>query len=64
MTEREIFERIEEIIASYGGRKLDELLGPKQLTPEKLFELRGKAQACKELAGAFRSTLGYDPEQF
>ena len=64
MLEREIFERIEEVIASITARKMDQILGPKEQTTEKLFELRGQAQACKEIAAGLRNALGYHPEDF
>lgn len=64
MTEREVFEKLEEILASYGGRQIEMLIGHKDLTPEQLYEYRGKAKACKELAGTLRNTLGYSPEEF
>lgn len=64
MTEREIYEKVEDVISSYGTRRIEELLSHKELTQEKLFELRGRAQACKEIAGALRNILGYDPETF
>lgn len=60
--EREIFEKLEEILAGYGGRQIEMIVSHKDLSPEQLFELRGKAKACKELAGSLRNTLGYDPE--
>lgn len=64
MTEREVYEKLEEILASYGGRQIELLLGHKEMTPEHLFELRGKAKACRELAGTLRNTLGYHPDNF
>lgn len=64
MTEREIYERIEEIIGSIATRKMDMLLGPKEMDTDKLLTLRGQAQACKEIVGALRNTLGYSPEEF
>lgn len=64
MTEREIYEKIEEVLASYGGKKLDILCGPKHLSHEEMFELRGMTRACKELAQSLRNALGYNVEDF
>lgn len=64
MTEREVFEKLEEILASYGARQMDLLTSHKEVSVEMLFEYRGKAKACKEIAGALRNSLGYSPEEF
>lgn len=64
MANREVYEKLEEILASYGGKQIELLVGHKDITPEQLFEYRGKAKACKEIAGILRNTLGYDPEGF
>ncbi len=63
MNQREIYEKIEETISSYGNRRVEDMLSRKAYTTEQLHELRGRAQACKEIAGAIRNALGYTVEE-
>lgn len=54
-------EAVEEVFRTYQERRFSTIVGPKGLTDEELREVRGQAQACRELRVQIRNVLGYTP---
>lgn len=58
-TVHEVVESIEEVFSTYRRRRMETLEGFKDLPDTDLRELRGQAQACKELHVMLRNAIGY-----
>lgn len=62
-TAEEILSTVEEVLGTYGERRLKELLKPTdELSNEKLHTIRGQAIAVHDVLRTLRTTIGYDPD--